>query len=105
MANKQILLAKRNINLCEINNEYPLLKQRSSIPRHLCTSIQTVKVAVPISMNNLSTRVMTEHPEKDSKKGKDQIEVIELFPEEEEKLYRKTRARFNNIDEGRDNEN
>jgi hypothetical protein len=114
MANKKILLLlKKNPNLCEINEEYPSLKS-SSMPRHLCTNTQSLKMPEHISINKLSNIITSEHQEKNSnqhsKNVKEQTEVIELFQykQEEEmknKLYRKCRYQLpnSNDDEERDN--
>jgi hypothetical protein len=123
MANKQNLILNRiNTNLCEINNEYPLLKSYS-IERHLCTSTSTKPLKIPGSINisQLLNRIITQQQQqqqqqKDSNKhlknSREQTEVIELFKyqqqeETDNKLYRKRRYKLSNNeeDEKRDNTN
>jgi hypothetical protein len=121
MANKQNLILNRiNTNLCEINNEYPLLKSYS-IERHLCTSTSTKPLKIPASINisQLLNRIITQQQQqqqKDSNKhlknSREQTEVIELFKyqqqeETDNKLYRKRRYKLSNNeeDEKRDNTN
>jgi len=119
MANKEILaLLKKTENLCEINKEYPSLKQ-SSIPRHLCTSTKPLKTPESMNIHKLLNKITSEEHEKDSNKqskdNKEETEIIELFQYQQQeeinnKLYRKCRyqltdSKNNNDDEERDNRN
>jgi hypothetical protein len=113
MANKQnVLLFRKNANLCEINREYPCLKG-ASLPRHLSTNSESLKT-IPdnIDIQKLLNKITTEYQEKDlnnkqPKNVKEEIEVIELFHEEiNNKLYRKSRHQMiNKIDDEKDNTN
>lgn len=100
MANKQNLsLLKKNLNLCEINTEYPSLMKQSTMSRHLCTTEKIVKHVEANNTDKLSNKVTTEHQEKESNKhSKDvpeQTEIIELFQykEEEERNHKLSRKR------------
>jgi hypothetical protein len=86
MANKHTAsLFKKNVNLCEINREYPCLKKSSS-PRHLNTS-EPSKIPDNVNIEKLVKKIINEHQEndlnnKDSKNTKEQTEIIELFHED-----------------------
>jgi hypothetical protein len=112
MATKHISsLLNRNQTLCEINREYPTLKQ-SVPPRHLCTSTtKSVSTTGHVSTNKLLNTVTTEHHEKDEKEHlkneKEETELIELFQHKEEdeinnKLYKKHRNQWAMIDDNED---
>jgi len=91
---KKILsLLERNQNLCEASLEYPSSKHPST-PRHLSTCEKaSTKPESSTTIHKLLNQTTTELHEKDSKTSREEIEVIELFPDEKinNKLYKKSR--------------
>jgi hypothetical protein len=119
MANKQILkILEVNPNICEIDKEYPSLKQ-SPIDRHLCTDTKPLKPLESININQILYVIPNQQHKNDSNQNskivKEETEVIELFQYQQEekiknKLYRKRRYQLTNSsdddkEEKRDNIN
>lgn len=90
---------KIHLNLCETNNEYPLVKPMF-IPRHLsgtcdsstknsCRCHQMKKDSLSSSSKVQSLQPMKN---KETLTNDSPLEIIELFAENETKIYRKRRS-------------
>ena len=119
---KNTSVSGANLNLCEVDTEYPSLKQ-SSIPRHLCVCTQSKKASQTTTTDKLSNKETSDqhNPSKNSstqnsKIAKEGTELIDLFQYTQDedindKLYKKRRYQltttndFNDDNENRDNTN
>ena len=107
MMNKQKTLLcdakKTQLNLCEINNEYPMAKPMFT-PRHISGTCDSCQWSSSSSSSAAATKLKTNSsilnekniPQRQNADVK--VELIELFIENETKIYKKRRSTTSEID-------